>query len=148
MATAIRLRQDARRVFTFHADVQNLPRLTPGPARIVRAPVPAREGDVQVIEIGAGPLRRRWHARIVRFDPPRTIVDEQERGPFRYWRHTHAVIPEGDGAMLVDVVAFRLLPGRAGRLLDALVVAPALRLLFAERHRRTRRLLAADERGR
>ena len=132
------------RLFAFHADVRNLPRLTPGPARIVQASAPTRANDLQVIEIGAGPLRRRWDARIARFDPPRTVVDVQERGPFQVWRHTHAVRPRGNRTLLVDTVEFRLLPGAAGRVIDALLVAPLLRLLFAERHRRTRRILDAE----
>jgi ligand-binding SRPBCC domain-containing protein len=138
---SVRLNASPRRVFEFHADVRNLPRLTPGPARIVRASIPSRVGDVQVIEIGVRPFAARWRARIVRFDPPRVVVDVQAQGPFRYWRHTHTVRPEGAGARLVDRVEFRLLPGRLGRLVDTLVVAPALKLLFVERHRRTRRYL-------
>lgn len=135
---------DADVVFDFHANVYNLPKLTPGPARILHASVPTRAGDLQVIEFGIGPLAIRWHARIRRFDPPRTVVDEQERGPFRFWRHTHGVVQAVDGVFLVDVVQFSLLPGPLGPLLDRLLVSPVLRLLFAERHRRTRRLLGRE----
>jgi len=130
------------RVFAFHADVRNLPRLTPGPARIISAPVPTAEGDLQQIALGVPPLTLRWDARIVRFDPPRLVVDEQERGPFRAWRHTHAVIPLASGALLVDSVDFRFFPGRVGGMLDRLVAAPVLRLLFAVQHARTRRIFA------
>jgi ligand-binding SRPBCC domain-containing protein len=122
--------------------VQNLPRLTPGPARIVSAPRPTREGDRQVIAIGVRPLAVRWHARIVAVEPPFRIVDVQERGPFRFWRHTHAVIPGSASAVLVDVVEFRLFAGGIGRMIDATVVAAGLRLMFAFRHRRTRQVLA------
>jgi ligand-binding SRPBCC domain-containing protein len=148
VVSRVRLGADPDAVFAFHADVRNLPRLTPGPMRVVQAAVPTREGDVQVIEIGAGPWRRRWHARVERFEPPALIVDRQERGPFRLWRHAHAVRPVAGGALLVDAVQFRFLPGATGRLLDALVVAPALRLLFAVRHRRTRRSLERGRSGR
>lgn len=132
---------EATRVFDFHLDVQNLPRLTPGPARIVSAPRPTRAGDRQVIAIGVRPLAVRWHARIVAVEPPFRIVDVQERGPFRAWRHTHVVIPGSTGAVLVDVVEFRLFSGRLGWLIDATVVAAGMRLMFAFRHRRTRRML-------
>ena len=148
VVTSVQLRASAEQVFAFHADVRNLPRLTPSPLRVLHAPVPTRAGDLQVLELGPAPLRRRWHARVVRFDPPRSMVDVQERGPFRLWRHTHAVIPEPGGARLVDAVEFRLLSGPLGPLLDALVVAPLLRLLFAERHRRTRRYLERSRPGR
>jgi ligand-binding SRPBCC domain-containing protein len=143
LIAATRLPADARRVFDFHADVRNLPRLTPGPARILSASSPTREDDIQVIEIGIPPLAMRWRARIARIEPPRQIVDVQEQGPFRFWRHTHAVIPADGDAVLVDIVEFRLLPGAFGRLIDGTVVAAALRALFVVRHARTRRMLAS-----
>ena len=141
--TALRLSAPAERVFAFHADVRNLPRLTPGPARIVSASVPTRQGDVQVIELGRSPLSLRWHARIERYQPPVLVVDVQERGPFRFWRHTHLVRANGSGSVLIDRVEFRLVPGRVGRLIDSLLVAPALRMVFALRHARTRRIVTA-----
>ncbi|MGE3597064.1 MAG: SRPBCC family protein [Dehalococcoidia bacterium] len=135
-------------VFDFHMDVRNLPRLTPVRARIVSAPRPTREGDLQVIEIGVWPLAVRWHARITTVEPPLRLVDVQERGPFRYWRHTHAVIADGVGAVLVDIVEFRFFPGWFGRPIDATIVAAGMRLMFMNRHRRTRRLLVSRRGGR
>jgi hypothetical protein len=142
----LRLPLAAEQVFRFHADVNNLPRLTPGPARILQAAVPSSEGDLQLIEFGRRPLAMRWAARIVRFDPPRTVIDVQERGPFRLWRHTHSVRPDGAGSVLVDRVDFRFFPGTIGRHADTLLLRPILRLLFSERHRRSRALLAREMR--
>lgn len=96
-----------------------------------------------MIEIGVRPLAMRWRARIERVEPPNRMVDVQESGPFRYWRHTHAVLPTGDESVLVDMVEFRLLPGAVGRWIDATVVSLGMRLLFLLRHRRTHRLMAA-----
>ena len=128
-------------VFRFHADARNLPRVTPGPVRVRSAARTSERGDLQVIELGRPPLMLRWHARIVYVEPPRQIIDVQEQGPFRLWQHTHTVEAVAGGARLEDMVEFRLTPGPAGRAVDALVVAPLLRVLFAVRQRRTRRLL-------
>ena|GEM_PF-1004244 len=138
---AVSLSADAGRVFAFHADLHNLPRVTPGPLRVRAAPGPSRAGDRQQIRIGFGPLHLNWLARIERLEPPRLIVDVQERGPFRVWQHAHLIRPEGTGCELSDVVDFRLVPGPLGATLDRLVVAPLLGLMFWARHRRTRRLL-------
>lgn len=143
IAAATGLNASADTVFAFHSDARNLSSLTPGGIRVLTAAVPTRAGDLQQFEVGWGPLRRRWHARIERFEPPTLIVDVQERGPFRVWRHVHAVLPEGRSSLLIDVVSFRLLSGRLGQILDAVVIAPMLHLLLAERHRRTRRQLNA-----
>lgn len=148
VTSALRLPVSADETFAFHADVRNLPRLTPPPgARLLTAPAPTRAGDVQVIEIGPRVFPVRWVAHIVAFEPPRLMIDEQRRGPFKTFRHAHIVIPDGDGSVLVDAVEFQFFDGPGGALLDQLLVAPLLRLLFAARRRRTRALLAAPKRG-
>jgi ligand-binding SRPBCC domain-containing protein len=82
------------------------------------------------------PVTVQWHARITILESPLRFVDVQEQGPFRSWRHTYAVIQDETGAVLVDGVEFRVLPGWLGRLIDATIVAARLRLLFAMRHQR------------
>lgn len=148
ITSATKLAVPAERTFALHADVRNMPKLTPPPgARVLRAPTPTREGDVQVIELGPRWAAIRWVAHVTHFEPPRLMVDQQRRGPFRRFRHAHVVIPDGAHSVLVDHVDFRLFGGPLGPLLDRLLVAPALRIMFAERHRRTRRLLARPDRA-
>lgn len=141
VAAAIRLPVPAERAFALHADVRNLPRLSPPGVRVLHARTPTRQGDVQVFALGPRMAARRWVAWVERFEPPWLMVDVQRSGPFRRFRHTHLIAPDGEACMLVDVVEFRLFPGRFGAVLDALLVAPALRLLFGHRHRRTLALL-------
>lgn len=142
VAAATRLPVSAERAFALHMDVRYLPRLTPPPGiRVLRASSPTRVGDVQVLAVGPRWVRVRWVAVIEACEPPRLLIDRQLRGSFRYFRHAHVVAPDGDACLLVDAVDFRLVPGWLGSVLDVLLVAPALRLLFAERHRRTRALL-------
>ena len=40
--------------------------------------------------------------------PPTGFVDEQVRGPYRLWEHTHSFYDEGDETIIEDVVRFRL----------------------------------------
>ena len=42
------------------------------------------------LSVGVGPVRSRWVAEIVEYEPGRRLVDVQVRGPFARWRHTHA----------------------------------------------------------
>jgi ligand-binding SRPBCC domain-containing protein len=142
VTAATRLPVSAERAFALHTDVRNLPKLTPPPGmRVVRASVPTSAGDVQVLSLGPCWAAVRWVAAIEVCEPPRLLIDSQRRGPFRRFRHAHVVIPNGDGCVLIDAVDFQLFPARVGWVLDVLLIAPALRLLFAERHRRTRALL-------
>ena len=128
--------------FGLHADVRNLPRITPPPGvRVRRALIPTRPGDIQAIDLGPRWAALRWEARIVALEPPRLLIDEQRRGPFRRFRHAHIVLPDGEGSVLVDLVGFEFFGGPLGPLLDRLLVAPAIRVHFAGRHRRTRAML-------
>lgn len=145
LTVALRLRASAEAVVAFHSDIRNLPRITPGRARILRATVPSRPGDLQIIELGVWPLTMRLHARILDVTASR-IVDVLEGGPFAFFRQSRRIVPVPTGAILIDTVEFRFREGRLGTLFDVIAVRPVLHLLFAERHRRTRALLEGGSR--
>jgi ligand-binding SRPBCC domain-containing protein len=44
----------------------------------------------------------RWRARISSWEPPTGFVDEQVRGPYRLWRHTHRLREDGDKTIVED----------------------------------------------
>ncbi|HUQ95048.1 MAG TPA: SRPBCC family protein [Bryobacteraceae bacterium] len=56
----------------------------------------------------AGPIHIRWLALHVAHEVNHHFVDEQIRGPFRYWKHEHIFEPETGGARLTDRVTFSL----------------------------------------
>ena len=69
-------------------------------------------------------------SRITELEAPNWFVDEQVRGPFRSFRHEHALIAEGDGTLMIDHV---VLEAPLGRLSES-VVGPRLQRLIAERN--------------
>lgn len=132
------------RLFAFHCDVTNFAAISPPipPMRILRAPVPTHEGDVQAFSLGWGPLAMRWDERIVRLVPGRLLEDVQERGPLLRWGHRHYFTEQGPGSRLTDSITFRMFPTAAGEFLEYWTVRPALYLWLRWRHRRTSKLLA------
>lgn len=53
-----------------------------------------------------------WHLTHTAFEPPRMFRDEQIRGPFRHWRHTHSFLPQSESATKVhDSIEYQLPPG-------------------------------------
>jgi ligand-binding SRPBCC domain-containing protein len=150
--TAVRFRSrlsvSPEQLFDFHADVQNLRRISPPlpPFRLVAGGGrPTREGDLQVFRLGWDRLGVTWEASITRVVPGRLIEDTQLRGPFPRWRHQHRFIPAAGGAVLEDAVAFRLLPTPVGEFVEWLLVRPTLLAMFWWRHRRTRNLLGTRQ---
>ena len=109
------------------------------PGRLVRIEHRAgglRDGGRVTLSIGLGPVRFRWEARHYGYVRGTQFCDEQVRGPFRTWRHTHRVQAIGPSECLYeDRVEYGL---RGGVLAHTLFDRP-LRLIlarvFAQRHR-------------
>jgi ligand-binding SRPBCC domain-containing protein len=70
-----------------------------------------RNGGRVALSFGIGPLRIRWEARHFGFVPGEQFCDEQVRGPFTLWRHTHRVEPVGDSASMLEDRIEYLVPG-------------------------------------
>ncbi|MHC4218623.1 MAG: SRPBCC family protein [Planctomycetota bacterium] len=123
-------------VFAFFADAGNLEDLTPDSLRfriLTPAPIDMRAGTLIDYRLRVRGVPVRWQSEITSWEPPHRFVDEQRRGPYRWWRHEHVFLDEGDGTVVEDRVSYGV-PG--GALVHALFVAGALRRIFEFRHRR------------
>ena len=61
-----------------------------------------RDGGRVTLSIGRGPVRFRWEARHYGYVRGKQFCDEQVRGPFRTWRHTHRVQAIGTSECLYE----------------------------------------------
>ena len=121
-------------VFPFFADAVNLQRLTPPWLRFnirTAGPIEMRAGTRIEYRISLHGLPMTWVTDITAFEPPDVFVDEQRRGPYRTWVHTHRFVDERGGTRLIDDVEFDALGGR----LVAPLIAFDLRRIFTYRHR-------------
>jgi ligand-binding SRPBCC domain-containing protein len=82
-----------------------------------------------------------WRSVISVWDPPRRFVDEQLKGPYRWWRHEHLFIDQGDETLILDRVEYGV-PG--GRLVNRLFVVAELRGVFEFRRKKLRELLKSS----
>lgn len=123
-------------VFAFFSRPENLAKLTPpelGFVILTPSPVEMKTGALIDYTIRVFGMRVRWTTLITAYDPGRSFVDEQLKGPYSYWRHSHRFEEAPGGTMVRDEVRYALPFGPLGRLGHALVVKRRLDTIFGYR---------------
>jgi len=137
-------------VFHYFEDPGNLAGITPAWLRfeIVRSTDErVREGTEIEYHIRWLGVRLPWVSRVTRWDPPRSFVDEQVRGPYRRWHHTHSFEPREDAVAMTDVIEYEMPAGPLGRLVHAIVVRRQLEAIFDYRASRVAERFPAGSPG-
>lgn len=133
------------RVFPFFADAGNLEAITPPLLNfhiLTPRPIEMKAGALIDYRLKIRGVPVRWKTRISVYEPPHRFVDEQLKGPYRLWHHTHTFEPTAEGGTLIrDRVRYALprlpLAGLANRVL----VKPDLLKIFEFRRDAIERLL-------
>jgi ligand-binding SRPBCC domain-containing protein len=71
-----------------------------------------------------------WVTGITRVEAPHTFTDEQLKGPYALWRHTHSFEPVPGGTVEIDQVEYRMPLGILGELAWSLLVRNRLDQIF------------------
>jgi len=125
-----------REIFPFFADAHNLETITPPWLHfevLTPNPIVMRPGTLIDYRIRIHGFPVRWRTEITAWQPPFQFVDEQLRGPYRLWHHTHAFEERDGGTLCTDRV--RYYP-RGGALLNRLFVRRDVEKIFAYRRQR------------
>ena len=138
-------------VWAFFQEVRtSLPALTaPSEGVTVESVDGAMQAGCRIV-LGVNSLmgRVRWVARIVEHVPPHAVVfgeearfvDEQEEGPFKYWRHAHEFeAVDAKTTRVVDRVTYRAPFGPIGWIAERTYLRAKLAALFRYRHDQLRR---------
>lgn len=130
-ATLPRPRHEA---FAFFSDAHNLERLTPAFLNfriLTPAPVDMRAGTRIDYRIRLHGIPIKWRTRISVWQPDERFVDEQVRGPYRYWHHEHIFEDAAQKTVMTDVVTYSVW---FGAVLHPLLVKRDLMRVFEYRH--------------
>jgi ligand-binding SRPBCC domain-containing protein len=133
LSTRLFVARDLATTFGFFADAGNLQRLTPpwlDFAILTPQPIPMRMGALIDYRIKVHGIPIRWRTEISEWVPPVRFVDQQLRGPYRLWHHTHAFTPVDGGTLVEDTVRYRPL---GGGLVHGLFVRRDLERIFTYR---------------
>jgi len=134
-------------VFKFFSNAQNLERITPKELcfRII-TPQPIDIGQDTLIDyhlrLYAIPFR--WRTQITIWEPPNRFLDEQIRGPFTIWAHTHRFFDLQEGTKIFDQVKYRLPCWPVGEFFYPLISAQIQRI-FSFRQQTIKQIFGIEE---
>jgi len=77
-----------------------------------------------------------WVARHTRYEKGQIFEDEQVKGPFKKWKHTHSFIPRGpDNFTMDDEITWELSLSPLGQIVGGRLVRKKLYKMFRYRHK-------------
>jgi len=147
LETSIELPLAREAVFSFFADAANLERITPPELNfriITQQPIAMTAGTLIQYRLKLFGVPFGWTTRISRWEPPGMFVDEQLKGPYALWVHTHTFETTSSGlTRIVDQVRYRLPLSPLGEIAHPLV-RRQLRRIFAYREQAVRAALLSS----
>lgn len=125
-------------VFAFFEKPENLAKITPpslGFEILTPSPINMQVGTLIDYTIRVAGIRVRWTTLITAHDPPRKFVDQQLKGPYSFWHHSHTFKETPEGTLIIDDVRYALPFGFLGNLAHLLKVKSDLEKIFTHRAR-------------
>lgn len=123
-------------IFPFFAQADNLGRLTPPLLNFKidsTSTIDVREGTLidYTLKVHGVPLK--WKTQIEEWTPPKRFVDNQLKGPYKLWHHTHSFEEFGRGTLMTDRVRYILPVGYLGWLGGMAFIRGDVEKIFAFR---------------
>jgi len=126
-------------VFAFFADAHNLEKITPpwvGFKILSMSTDSIEAGTIIRYRLRLHGIPVHWRTNICEWNPPYSFVDEQTRGPYKKWRHTHKFEAHGSRTKMMDEVQYLLPFGILGRIVHSLKVRKDVSRIFDYRRER------------
>ena len=124
-------------VFDFFSKPENLAILTPkrmGFTILTPSPIEMKEGTLidYTVKIMCIPIR--WRTLITKYAPPNIFIDQQLKGPYSMWHHTHTFEKINDKETLIkDTITYGVPFGFIGNIVNFLYIKKDLEFIFSYR---------------
>jgi len=132
------VRRPLRDVFEFFSRPENLAVITPpwlGFRIMTPSPIVMEKGTVIDYSIRVMGVRTRWQSLISEYEPLRAFVDQQVKGPYAFWHHTHTFTEADAGTLIDDEIHYALPFHFLGHIAHTLIVRRQLEKIFSHRAR-------------
>ena len=123
-------------VFSFFARPENLAVITPKRLNfriLTPSPINMEKGTVIDYTIKLIFFRVRWRTLITSYVPAKSFTDEQLKGPYVFWHHTHNFKQMDNGVEVTDQIRYVVPLGILGRLVHWLWIRHDLKNIFEYR---------------
>ena len=123
-------------VFEFFSKPENLEMITPESLSfnmLTPTPVKMEKGSLIDFTIRLFGIPIHWRTLISDYEPPFRFVDQQIKGPYTFWHHTHTFKLVEGGVEIIDEVKYSLPLGWLGTLAHAIWVRKDLEKIFEHR---------------
>lgn len=119
-------------VFPFFSEARNLGVITPPwlKFQILSDDFDMRAGLLLDYRISMRGIPMNWRTEITEWTPPYRFADQQVRGPYTKWLHTHLFRADGQWTWVEDHVEYASI---GGALANELFLKPQLRKIFGYR---------------
>jgi len=120
-------------VFSFFEKAENLEQLTPGNLKFkVLTPSPIKMNIGRLIDytIRIFGLNFHWRTMISDYKKNDSFIDEQLKGPYAFWHHTHSFTESKSGTLINDNILYSMPFGIFGRIAHFIFVKRSLLKIF------------------
>lgn len=145
LRSSVSIARPRAEVFEFFANANNLQELTPDHLNfsiITPGPIEISEGSVIDYRLSLYGVSFGWQSEITVWEPPYRFVDEQRKGPYKYWIHEHVFVEDEGKTVVKDHL--RYFPV-GGALLNALFVKRDIGKIFNYRAQKLLQIFGSVE---
>lgn len=132
------LNQPREELFQFFGDATNLEKITPDLLNfkvVTPKPIDMKPGTLIDYKLKVRGIPIRWRTLIATWNPPEKFTDEQLKGPYKRWHHTHTFTEENGGTRCHDLVEYAPPGGPLAPLINKLLVQKDVEKIFMHRAR-------------